>query len=134
MAAAHRRHDISNRVWERLRPLLPGEAGKRGRQERPACSGQPSVSQRGVLDSAYRRSLAGPPAGLWGLEEHPSPVLPLAGPSTRLRRGVWERLLESVIDDPDFEWLMIGASYIKVHPHGAGACGGNQAMARTKGG
>ena len=25
------------------------------------------------------------------------------------------------------------ASYIKVHPHGAGARGGNQAMGRTKG-
>ena len=37
------------------------------------------------------------------------------------------------MDDPDFEWLMI-ASYIKAHPHSAGARGGNQAIARTKGG
>ena len=29
---------------------------------------------------------------------------------------------------------MIDASYIKVHPHGSGARGGNQAMDRTKGG
>ena len=49
-------------------------------------------------------------------------------------RDVWAQLLEMVIDDPDFEWLMIDASYIKVHPHGAGARGGNQAMNRTKGG
>ena len=49
-------------------------------------------------------------------------------------RGVWAQLLETVIDDPDFEWLMIDASYIKVHPHGVGARGGNQAMSRTKGG
>ena len=48
--------------------------------------------------------------------------------------GVWARLLDSVIDDPDFEWLMIDASYIKVHPHGTGARGGNQAIGRTKGG
>jgi len=33
-------------------------------------------------------------------------------------------------DDPDFEWLMIDASYIKVHPHGAGARSSNQAMGR----
>ena len=32
------------------------------------------------------------------------------------------------------QWLMIDASYIKVHPHSAGARGGNQAIARTKGG
>ena len=49
-------------------------------------------------------------------------------------RGVWAKLLDAMIDDPDFEWLMIDASYIKVHPHSAGARGGNQAIARTKGG
>ena len=49
-------------------------------------------------------------------------------------RGVWAGLLEAVIDDPDFEWLLIDASYIKAHPHSAGAQGGNQSIARTKGG
>ena len=38
------------------------------------------------------------------------------------------------MDDPDFEWLMIDASYIKAHPHSAGARGGSQGIARTKGG
>ena len=37
------------------------------------------------------------------------------------------------MDDPDYEWLMIDASYIKAHPHSAGARGGNQAIARTRG-
>ena len=49
-------------------------------------------------------------------------------------RGVWERLLGALIDDPDYEWLMIDATHIKVHPHAAGAKGGNQGMSRTKGG
>ena len=31
-------------------------------------------------------------------------------------RGVWAGLLEEVMDDPDFEWLMIDASYIKPIP------------------
>ena len=69
---------------------------------------------------------------LRGLEKHPPPVLPLASPSTGLRRGVWEGLLDSVRDDPAFEWLMIDASYIKEHPHGTGARCGNQDLARTK--
>ena len=30
-APAHRRHDISDRVWEVLEPLLPGGKGKTGR-------------------------------------------------------------------------------------------------------
>ena len=49
-------------------------------------------------------------------------------------RGVWDQLLDAVIDDPDFEWLMIDASHIKVHLHAAGAVGGNQAIARATGG
>jgi len=47
---------------------------------------------------------------------------------------VWERILEAIIDDPDFEWLIIDATFSKVHPHAAGAVGGNQDMSRTKGG
>jgi len=39
-----------------------------------------------------------------------------------------------LVDAPDFEWLMIDASHIKVHPHAAGAKGGNQEMSRSKGG
>jgi hypothetical protein len=39
-----------------------------------------------------------------------------------------------LIDDPDFEWLIIDATHCKVHPHAAGAVGGNQDMSRSKGG
>ena len=49
-------------------------------------------------------------------------------------KGIWEKILEALIDDPDYEWLMIDASHCKVHPHAAGAKGGNQDMSRTKGG
>ena len=31
--SAHRRHDISNRVWNILEPLLPGRKGSVGRPE-----------------------------------------------------------------------------------------------------
>ncbi|NQY82512.1 MAG: hypothetical protein HRT36_05720 [Alphaproteobacteria bacterium] len=37
-----------------------------------------------------------------------------------------------MIDKPDDEWLMIGASHGKVHA--SGARGGDQEMSRTKGG
>lgn len=40
-------------------------------------------------------------------------------------RWVWEELLNVFLDEPDYEWLMIDASYCKVHPHAAGAKGGN---------
>ena len=49
-------------------------------------------------------------------------------------KGIWEKILEALVDETDFEWLMIDASHVKVHPDAAGARGGNQAMGRTKGG
>ena len=49
-------------------------------------------------------------------------------------KRIWERILEALIEEPNFEWLRIDASYIKVHPHASGAVGGNQDMGKTKGG
>lgn len=49
-------------------------------------------------------------------------------------KGVWEKLLEILIDEPDDQWLMIDASYCNVHPHATGAVRGNQAMSRIQGG
>ena len=47
-------------------------------------------------------------------------------------RGVWNQLLDTVIDDPDFEWLMIDASYIRVHPNGTGTRGSNQVCRKSR--
>ena len=44
------------------------------------------------------------------------------------------QILEKLIDEPEFELLMIDASHVKVHAHGTGARGGNEDMAKTKGG
>jgi hypothetical protein len=44
-------------------------------------------------------------------------------------------LLEQLVDARDYEWLMIDASHIKVHPHAEGVKkGGNQEMSCSKGG
>ena len=40
-------------------------------------------------------------------------------------KGQWEGLLHKLMKEPDFEWLMIDASYVKVHAHAAGAVGGS---------
>jgi len=48
-------------------------------------------------------------------------------------KGVREKRLGVLINEPDDEWLMIDASHCKAHPHAAGAKGGNQDMSRTKG-
>ena len=48
-------------------------------------------------------------------------------------KNIWGKLLEIMIDEPDFEWLMIDASHAKIHPNAAGAKGGNQDISCTKG-
>jgi transposase len=49
-------------------------------------------------------------------------------------KKVWEAILQALINEPDYEWLMIDASYAKAHQHAAGAIGGNQDIGLTKGG
>ena len=40
------------------------------------------------------------------------------------KAGVFERLFETVSDDPDMEYAMIDATIVPVHRHGHGAKGG----------
>jgi transposase len=124
MKSAHHRHDISEKVWSLLEPHLPGREGVWGgiaRDNRLFINAVFWILRTG----APWRDLP-PDYGDWK--------------NTHRRfcrwrdRGVWAALLEQLVDDPDFEWLMIDASHIKVHPHAAGAKGGNQDMNRTKGG
>ena len=69
MAAAHRRHDISDQVWERLRPLLPGAAGKRGR---PAQDNRRFLDAI-ILDFAHWGAVARPRIQ-YGVDAHGMPV------------------------------------------------------------
>ncbi len=124
MGLAHRRHDISDRVWRLLEPHLSGRAGSRG-----------GVAQdnRRFLDAVLRILRTGAP---W--RDLPPDYGDWKNTHRRFCRcwdtGVWGALLEPLVDEPDDEWLMIDASHLKVHPHASGAVGGNQAMGRTKGG
>jgi len=121
---AHRRHDISNQIWEKIRAYLPGSRGKVGR---PATDNRLFINAvLWVLRSGSPWRDLPPDYGSWNNVHRRF---------CRWRdKGIWEQLLEAVIDEPDFEWIMIDGSHIKVHPHATGAVGGNQDMANTKGG
>ena len=122
--SAHRRHDISDRVWELLSPHLPGQSGS-----------WVGIAQdnRLFINAVFWILRTGAP---W--RDLPPDLGKWNNVNRRFCRwrdkGIWESLLDILIDDPDYEWLMIDASHIKVHPHAAGAVGGNQDMSRTKGG
>ena len=124
MTASYRRHDISNHTWSLLEPHLPCRAGSWGGVAR---------NNRLFINAVFWILRTGAP---W--RDLPPSYGDWKNTHRRFCRwrdkGVWEALLEQLIDEPDYEWLMIDASHIKVHPHAAGAVGGNQAMSRTKGG
>jgi len=124
MQLSHRRHDISDAVWSLLEPRLPGQVGQWGGI---------AEDNRRFINAVFWILRTGAP---W--RDLPSDYGKWNTVQRRFCRwrdkGIWARLLEIFIDDPDFEWLMIDSSYIKVHLHATGAEGGNQDMSRTKGG
>jgi len=124
MIADYHRHDITEEVWTALSPHLPGQRGQWGgiaKDNRTFINAVFWVLRTG----APWRDLP-PDYGKWGTVHQ------------RFRRwrdsGIWEKLLELLIDNEDFVWLMIDASHCKVHPDASGAIGGNQDMGLTKGG
>ena len=50
----------------------------------------------------------------------------------RKDKGIWDKILKSVMDGPDLSSIMINATYVKCHMHASGARGGNQGMAVSK--
>jgi transposase len=121
---AHRRHDISDRVWGLLEPGLPGRKG---------AWGGTAKDNRLFINAVFWILRTGAP---W--RDLPPDYGDWKNTHRRFCRwrdkGIWEALLEKLVTEPDYEWLMIDASHIKVHPHAAGAKGGNQDMGVTKGG
>ena len=99
-AAAYHRHDISDRAWQILEPRLPGGPGKVGR---------PAQNNRRFINAAFWALRTGAPwrdlppdYGDWG-NTHRRFI-------RRRNKNVWAELQEALVDDPDFEWLMIDAS------------------------
>jgi transposase len=40
------------------------------------------------------------------------------------QKGVWQRILEALSDDPDFEYLIVDSTIVRAHQHASGAKGG----------
>ena len=124
MGAEYHRHDISDAVWALLAPLLSGQPGQWGGG---------AEDNRRFLNGVFWVLRTGAP---W--RDLPPDYGNWKNTHRRFCRwrdsGRWEKILEALAQNPDYEWLMIDASHCKVHPHAAGAVGGNQDMGRTKGG
>ena len=105
---------LSDAQWARIAPLLPGKPGDPGRS---------GADNRLFLEAVLWMAQTGAPwrdlharFGRWN------------SVFRRFRRwaqkGVFESLFNALSDDPDFEYVMIDGTIVRVHQHGAGARGG----------
>jgi transposase len=122
--ADYHRHDISDEIWDLLKPHLPGQRGQWGgiaQDNRRFINAVFFILRTG----ASWRDLP-PDYGKWGTV-HQRFI-------RWQRKGTWKKILDILIEEPECQFLMIDATHIKVHPDACGAIGGNQDMGRTKGG
>jgi transposase len=108
------RRELTDRQWRRIEDLVPGKTGDAGR------SGE---DNRLFVDAVLWVLRTGSP---WR-DLHPE----FGNWNTvyvRFRRwarnGVWESLFKALVDDPNFEAIMIDATIVRAHQHAAGAKGG----------
>jgi transposase len=125
MANQQNRHDIKDKQWEKIKPMIEQRLGNWG--------GSNAKSNRTFVNGVFWIVRTGAP---W--RDLPPQYGKFNAVHRRFKRWCdnqhWDYILEQIIDEPDFEWLMIDATHCKVHPHAAGAIGGNEGMERTKGG
>jgi transposase len=100
---------LSDSKWERIKNFLPGKAGDRG---------VTAKDNRRFIEAVLWIARTGSP---WrGLPEafgHWHRVY--VRYSRWGKNGVWVKLLSSVPDVPDLEYLMVDGSIVRVHQHGA---------------
>ncbi len=109
MVASYHRRDISDKAWALIEPYTIGNKGTWGgnakdtrlfinavfwilRTGAPWCDLPPDYCNWNTVQRRFCR---------WR------------------DKGIGETILEAIVDGPDFEWLMIDASHVKVHPHAA---------------
>ncbi|MDY8109284.1 IS5 family transposase [Fulvimarina sp. 2208YS6-2-32] len=120
------RRTLTDRQWARIEGLLPGK------QSDPGRSG---VDNRLFVDAILWMACN---AARW--RDLPPQFGKWTGVHARFRRwslaGVWQRLFESLAEDPDFEYVLVDSTISKVHADASGAKKGAQAAAigRSRGG
>lgn len=123
MTVSHKRHDISDKTSELLEPHLPGRA---------RSWGGVAKDNRLFINAVFWILSTGAP---W--RNLPADYGDWNNTHRRFSRwrdsGHWENLLNILIEEPDYQWLMIDATHYKVHLYATGVQGGNQTMSQTKG-
>jgi transposase len=102
---------LSDKQWERIAPELPGKVGDPGataRDNRLFVEAVLWIARTGAPWRDLPRQFGNWFTRFWRWAQ----------------KGTWERIFERLSDDPDFEYVLIDATHIRVHQHGTGAKGG----------
>ncbi len=124
-----KRHELTDRQWARLAPLLPPQRPARGR---------PNHAHRRILNGIRWRLKTGVP---WrDVPERYGPWQTLYSRYRRWQRaGVWDRILAALQADADArgdrDWNLhfLDGSVGRAHQHAAGAQGGTRRPKRSAG-
>ena len=108
------RRQLTDEQWARIADLVPGKKSD---------SGRTGKDTRLFLDAVLWIARTGSP---W--RDLPDAFGPWYTAYTRFwrwsRRGVWLSLFNALVEDPDFEYLIIDSTIVRAHQHSAGAKGG----------
>lgn len=97
--------------WQRMKDLLPGKAtdpGVTAKDNRVFVEAVLWIARTGAPWRDLPRAL-----GHWHNV--------FTRYSRWSKKGVWQRLIEAIIDDPDLEALLIDSTVVRAHQHAAGA-------------
>ena len=124
METACHKYDISEEKWNLIEPHLPGQLGQWGGA---------TEDNRRFIEAVFWILQTGnlwcdlpPDYGTWDVVHRRFLLWRDA--------GCWEKILEKLVDEPEFEWLMTDTSHIKVYPRAIGAEGEDQEREGRKGG
>ena len=108
------RRELTDAQWLRIERLVPGKEGDKGRH---------GEDNRLFVDAVLWIARAGAP---W--RDLPPAFGNWNSVFQRFRRwakkGSWERIFQALVENPDFEYLIIDSTIVRAHQHAAGAKGG----------